>query len=66
MLTYIFTFILSIIIHILNLLTFGTKGSLNLLALSNLVPLIVFGAGLLGSYVPGGGAQPKNKNHLIF
>lgn len=42
----------------ITLLTWGIEGSLNLSALSNFVPLIVFGAGLFGSYVPGGGAQP--------
>lgn len=49
------------------LLTWGTEGSLNLSALSNFGPLIVFGTGLLGSYVPGGGAQPKNRQeHCII
>lgn len=44
-------------------LTFGAAGSLNLSALSNTDPFNVFGPGLFGSYVPGGGAQAKIIQH---
>lgn len=44
--------------------TCGIEGSLNLSTVLILVPLHIFGAGLLGLYVPGGGAQPKMLNIL--